>query len=119
MREEPLVYINGEPFVLREVEHPFSNLELTGITCKRVEAMEVRLREDVLAEEALYDGRVLVSRELEDGQLVDVWEKVISVQTPREVYGALVAEGYPLRYVRVPVTDEKARRLATARELRD
>lgn len=27
MREEPLVYVNGEPFVLREVEAPFSNLE--------------------------------------------------------------------------------------------
>jgi len=124
MREEPLVYVNGEPFVLREVEAPFSNLEcvapdlgspclrpstrLTGITCKRVEAMEARLREDVLAEVARYGGRVLVSRELDDGQLVSVWEQCTSVQTPKEVFEALVAEGYQLQYLRVPVTDERA-----------
>jgi hypothetical protein len=26
MREEPVVYINGKPFVLREVERPFKNM---------------------------------------------------------------------------------------------
>jgi hypothetical protein len=26
MREEPVIYINGEPFVLREVERPFKNM---------------------------------------------------------------------------------------------
>lgn len=30
LREEPVVYINGRPFVLRDVERPFSNLEYTG-----------------------------------------------------------------------------------------
>lgn len=29
LREEPVVYINGRPFVLREVERPFTNLEYT------------------------------------------------------------------------------------------
>ena len=109
MREEPLVYVNGQPYVLREVERPFSNLELTGITCKRVEQMEARLRQDVLAEAEQYGGRVLVSRELEDGQVVDVFVPLRSVQTPREVYSDLVSEGYhSLLYVRIPITDEKA-----------
>ena len=27
MREEPVLYINGLPYVLREAEQPFSNLE--------------------------------------------------------------------------------------------
>ena len=107
MREEPLVYVNGEPFVLRESENPFSNLELTGITCKRVEQMEARLREDVIAEAEQYGGRVLVSRELDDGQLVDVWVQLHSVHTPAEAYAMLAQEGYSLRYLRVPVTDEK------------
>jgi hypothetical protein len=109
MREEPLVYVNGQPFVLREVERPFSNLELTGITRERVEQMESRLREDVLAEAARYDGCVLVSKELDDGQVVDAWEAVHTVQTPLEVYASFSAEGYELSYVRIPITDEKAR----------
>ena len=109
MREEPLVYVNGQPFVLREVERPFSNLELTGITRERVEQMESRLREDVLLEAAQYAGRVLVSKELDNGQVVDAWVDVQTVQTPLEVYQAFAAEGYSLSYVRIPITDEKVR----------
>lgn len=29
LREEPVIYINSRPFVLRDVEQPFSNLEYT------------------------------------------------------------------------------------------
>ncbi|KAJ7277059.1 hypothetical protein O6H91_Y392300 [Diphasiastrum complanatum] len=29
LREEPVVYVNGRPFVLREVQRPFTNLEYT------------------------------------------------------------------------------------------
>ncbi len=43
-------YINGKPFVVREAERPFSNLEYTGIDRERVESMEARLKQDVLAE---------------------------------------------------------------------
>ena len=107
LREEPLVYVNGTPFVLREIEKPFSNLELTGITRERVEQMEARLREDVLHEAQQYGGSVLVSKELDDGQVVDAWTPVESVQTPAEVYAGLQGEGYQLSYARIPITDEK------------
>jgi hypothetical protein len=30
LREEPLIFINGQPFVVREADQPFSNLEYTG-----------------------------------------------------------------------------------------
>jgi len=30
LREEPIVFINGQPFVVRESDQPFSNLEYTG-----------------------------------------------------------------------------------------
>eukprot|EP00967_Tisochrysis_lutea_P001928 scaffold2470_cov21-Tisochrysis_lutea.AAC.3 len=30
LREEPLIFINGHPFVVREADKPFSNLEYTG-----------------------------------------------------------------------------------------
>ncbi|CAI9303357.1 unnamed protein product [Lactuca saligna] len=55
MREEPVIYINGKPFLLREVERPYKNmLEYTGIYCERVERMEARLKEDILKEPERY-----------------------------------------------------------------
>ncbi|XP_057718159.1 uncharacterized protein LOC130932763 [Arachis stenosperma] len=110
LREEPLVYINGRPFVLREVERPFSNLEYTGINRERVEQMEARLKQDILLEAARYGNKILVTDELPDGQMVDQWEPVScnSVKTPLEVYEELQVEGYLVDYERVPITDEKS-----------
>ncbi|KAM5558530.1 paladin [Rosa sericea] len=110
LREEPLVYINGRPFVLRDVERPFSNLEYTGINRARVEQMEARLKEDILVEAARYGNKILVTDELPDGQMVDQWEPVScdSVKTPLEVYEELQLIGYRVDYERVPVTDEKS-----------
>ncbi|GJP69891.1 hypothetical protein CLOP_g893 [Closterium sp. NIES-67] len=109
MREEPVIYINGRPFVLREVERPFTNLEYTGINRARVEQMEARLKKDVLREAARYSNKIMVSDELPDGQMVDQWEPIgpDSVQTPLEVYQDLQRAGYNVDYERVPVTDEK------------
>ncbi|XP_058738433.1 uncharacterized protein LOC131610490 [Vicia villosa] len=110
LREEPLVYINGRPFVLRDVERPFSNLEYTGINRDRVEQMEARLKEDIVLEARRYSNKILVTDELPDGQMVDQWEPVScdSIETPLEVYEALQKEGYLVDYERVPVTDEKS-----------
>ncbi|KAK9950366.1 hypothetical protein M0R45_005859 [Rubus argutus] len=110
LREEPVVYINGRPFVLRDVESPFSNLEYTGINRARVEQMEARLKEDILVEAARYGNKILVTDELPDGQMVDQWEPVScdSVKTPLEVYEELQVVGYLVDYERVPVTDEKS-----------
>ncbi|CAM8986438.1 unnamed protein product [Rhodiola kirilowii] len=109
LREEPLVYINGRPFVLRDVGRPFTNLEYTGINRERVEQMEARLKEDILLEAASYGDKILVTDELPDGQMVDQWEQVScdSVKTPLEVYEELLADGYLVDYERVPITDEK------------
>lgn len=44
-REEPVVYVNGRPYVLREAARPFKNLlEYHGILAERLERMEARLR---------------------------------------------------------------------------
>eukprot|EP00271_Cylindrocystis_brebissonii_P022366 TRINITY_DN8584_c2_g1_i1.p1 TRINITY_DN8584_c2_g1~~TRINITY_DN8584_c2_g1_i1.p1 ORF type:complete len:1580 (+),score=309.80 TRINITY_DN8584_c2_g1_i1:485-5224(+) len=110
MREEPVIYINGRPFVLREVERPFTNVEYTGIDRARLEQMEMRLKEDILDESKRFSNKIMVSDELPDGQMVDQWEPIgpDSAQTPLEVYESLQAEGYPVKYERVPVTDEKS-----------
>lgn len=158
MREEPVIYINGKPFVLREVERPYKNmLEYTvmlhliwlfcvslwqlhlgmilrpsgihgpcwiirkssfmarhchfqGIDQERVERMEARLKEDILREAERYGGAIMVIHETDDGQIFDAWEHVgpRAIQTPLEVYRCLEAEGLPIKYARVPITDGKA-----------
>lgn len=40
MREEPVIYVNLSPYVLRDFDTPYTNLENTGISAKRIEAME-------------------------------------------------------------------------------
>ncbi|XP_068660275.1 uncharacterized protein [Aristolochia californica] len=111
MREEPVIYINGKPFVLREVERPYKNmLEYTGIDRERVERMEARLKEDILREAERYGGAIMVIHETEDGEIFDAWEHVTAeaIQTPLEVYRCLEVEGLPIKYARVPITDGKA-----------
>ncbi|XP_038874639.1 paladin isoform X1 [Benincasa hispida] len=110
LREEPVVYINGRPFVLRDVERPFSNLEYTGIDRARVEQMEARLKEDILIEASRYGNKILVTDEMPDGQMVDQWELVShdSIKSPLEVYEELQVDGVHVDYERVPVTDEKS-----------
>ena len=39
MREEPVIYINGNPYVVREANKPFANLEYTGILLCLAEQM--------------------------------------------------------------------------------
>lgn len=95
MREEPVLYVNGRPFVVREADKPFANLEYTGIDRARVEGMEARLKADVLAEAARYGGAVLVAHEDDHFQVVEEWEPVTEadVQTPAEVYAELALDG--------------------------
>ena len=109
MREEPVLYINGKPFVLREMEHPFANVEYTGITSTRVEDMEQRLKKDVLREVGKYNG-IMVCGESEEGDLINSWEAVEpgDVQTPREVYEDFKTFGFDVHYFRIPVTDERS-----------
>ncbi|DBA95417.1 TPA: hypothetical protein ACH3X3_013289 [Trebouxia sp. C0006] len=110
MREEPVIYINGNPYVVREANKPFANLEYTGIDRSRVEDMENRLKQDVLREAAQYYNQILVAHENDDFQVIEQWEAVteVDVQTPLEVYRELSDYGYEVEYTRVPVTDEKA-----------
>ncbi|KAK3197850.1 hypothetical protein Dsin_021265 [Dipteronia sinensis] len=72
--------------------------------------MEARLKEDILPEAEHYRVAIMVIHETEDGQIFDAWEHVNSdsAQTPLEVFKCLEDDGFPIKYVRVPVTDGKA-----------
>ncbi|KAK2993078.1 hypothetical protein RJ640_025733, partial [Escallonia rubra] len=114
LREEAVVYINGTPFVLRELNKPVDTLKHVGITGRMVEHMEARLKEDIIAEVRQSGGRMLLHREeycpaLSQASVIGYWENIFvdDVKTPTEVYAALKAEGYNIRYRRIPLTRER------------
>ena len=77
LREEPLVYINGKPFVLRDEHATTRNLTtFAGIQPERLEELELRLKQDVLSEAAEYGGKILLHGEGEGGEMIPVWEQV-------------------------------------------
>lgn len=115
LREEVVVYVHGNPYVLREVDQPASTLKHVGIKGPVVEQMESRLKEDIMAEVERSGGRMLLHREelnpiSSQSDIIGYWESVTSVdvQTPAEVYAALKAEGYNVDYQRIPLTRERA-----------
>lgn len=110
LREEPVVYIQGRSFTVRDLKAPFANLEDTGISSATVEQRENTLKQEILQEAQRYGGRFLVAEESADGSLVGKWVelKAGDVQTPSEVYTQIQAEGYRVDYARIPISDERA-----------
>lgn len=112
VREEPLVYINGEPFVLRDQYASLRNIKAyTGIAASRLEQMELRLKEDVLAEGRAHLGRILLHSEGTERDLLPIWENVQNVSTMRDFFAlnSELTQKYPhLEYYRVPITAEEA-----------
>ncbi|GAA5942648.1 hypothetical protein JCM1841_006801 [Sporobolomyces salmonicolor] len=129
LREEPLVYINGVPYVLRQQAVSLRNVKsYSGISPTRLEILEQRLKSDVLAELRAFDGRILLaSEDPDDGSVNPVWETVEDperqVKTLREVMDAaredagLGEEGERFRYIRVPITAEKFPEFNDLREI--
>jgi hypothetical protein len=121
LREEPVVYIHGRPFCVKDRNAPFRNLENgAGIARTSVEQAELLLKKEVLAEVARFGGRLLVTDETQPldtavaawGESYCYWESGIDAQsvcTCRELYQQLRDEGaYDAFYYRVPITDESA-----------
>jgi len=109
MREEPVVYINGRSFSLREEAHPFENsADFKGASADSVQRTEEQLRSEILAEAKANGGRVLLHNETQEG-VVSEWVEVSpeTVKTTNQVYRELRSEGYKVDFARVPVTDEK------------
>lgn len=73
MREEPLIYINGTPYVLRDEFLTLRNTKAySGITQSRLEMLEERLKEDVVKEVEKSGGKILLHQEI-DGAVIPTW----------------------------------------------
>ncbi|MES1915737.1 MAG: hypothetical protein MHM6MM_007641, partial [Cercozoa sp. M6MM] len=125
LREEPVLYINDRPFVLRDAEHPLRNMRsFRDISAQSLEELEQRLKVDVLSEARANGGLTLVHREIplrhsnkskQSGKkqvsLRACWEAASppTVQTAAEFFAKLSNENTPYpspQYVRVPMTPE-------------
>ncbi|SGZ32317.1 BQ5605_C040g11854 [Microbotryum silenes-dioicae] len=120
LREEPLVYINGTPYVLRQESISLRNVKsYAGISSTRLELLEDRLKSDILSELKLFDGRLLLHTEEGDGSVHPVWEVVqepfeLSVKTLREIFTELQHDdkrralvGPAFEFMRIPITAER------------
>lgn len=121
-REEPIVYINDSPFVIRDLTSPFVNIKsYSGISGARLESVEKRLKADILHESRRNNGLVLVHDEqgkiglylfsfhfLDDHSIVPCLVSVDSVKTPREVLEDVQARGFSVDYYRIPVSHEQS-----------
>lgn len=106
-REEPIIYLNGRPFVLRDIDSPFENIRsYAGISAARLEQMEQRLKLDIAAEAAANNGLLLVHDEVEEHQIVPCLTAIESIKSSAEVFSDMVQAGFCVDYRRVPVSNE-------------
>ncbi|KAG8748240.1 hypothetical protein FRC10_007629 [Ceratobasidium sp. 414] len=126
-REEPVIYIAGRPYVLREASAPKTALQLSE-RASNIEAIEDRLKADILAEAQRFGGLLLTH--VEDGagstmpildnfdlssfsadgdSLIPTWSSVDagSVKTSKEVWSEARAEGWNVEYHRIPITADR------------
>ncbi|KXN91655.1 Paladin [Leucoagaricus sp. SymC.cos] len=111
LREEPVVYINGAPYCLRREGFSLRNMkDYGGISSSRLEILEERLKDDVIAESNTFGGRVLLHTETADGAVVPVWEEIQpeNVAVLKDIMESRNnVDSTVLQYNRIPVTAEK------------
>ncbi|KAH9856633.1 inositol hexakisphosphate-domain-containing protein [Lenzites betulinus] len=100
-REEPIVYISGRPFVLRDASEPRRTLKLSD-RAENLEDIENRLKNDILAEANKYGGLVLTHNEVAtdvdegEGAILPTWTAVDTgnVRTQRELMENMRKDGW-------------------------
>lgn len=108
-REEPLIYLNRVPFVIRDSKNPLQNIgTYQGIQTKRLEQMELRLKADVIQELERWNNLILIHEERDDQTIIPVWMAIDHIQTPKEVFETLKEEGFLVEYERLPVSPEQS-----------
>ena len=122
-RAEAIVYIDGTPYNLREMGSRENLVLKEGASGAEVEAMELKLKETVLAKAQANGGKIRVPLE-EPGPNGERFKEVTvnpqSVQTTREVIDEMKAppNNYNVEYKRIPLVDEKAPTPAQLDEIR-
>lgn len=117
IRDEPVIYLDGMPFVLRDAEEPLQNMRaFSGISADRVESLELRLKSDILQEMSKNDGLLVIHEEqgmfqsliLEKGNVQPFIISPKRTQTTRQVFEQLAEEGFSFIYFRIPISHEQS-----------
>ncbi|KDN52550.1 hypothetical protein K437DRAFT_272412 [Tilletiaria anomala UBC 951] len=108
-REEPVIYICGRPFVLRDADTPTMTLGMSD-RASNLEGIESRLKDDILNEASKHNNLLLVHEEDRGGNVIPTWICVSSdaVMTVKEVYRAIIKAGWKVEYHRVPISETQA-----------
>ncbi|KAG6374346.1 inositol hexakisphosphate-domain-containing protein [Boletus reticuloceps] len=112
-REEPIVYISGRPFVLRDASEPRKTLSLSD-RAENLEAIEDRLKHDILQEATKYGGLILTHNELAiaesgEGAILPTWTNVdnVNVRTSHELWENMRLDGWSVEYHRIPISPDR------------
>lgn len=95
LREEPLLYIAGKPYVLRDSTLSLRNTKAyDGISWARLQLLEDRLKTDVINELEENDGRLLLHSEDANGEVFPQWQEVEAedVKTLQDVMAHVASE---------------------------
>lgn len=115
LREEPLIYINKKPYVLRDRFVTLRNSQTySGITPQRLENLESKLKQDVCAELDIFNGKILLHSEnlmSDNDSIIASWEycekrSVLSLYDAMTLSVFLEDKKVEMNYHRVPVTSE-------------
>eukprot|EP01063_Lacrimia_lanifica_P036776 TRINITY_DN7386_c0_g2_i1.p1 TRINITY_DN7386_c0_g2~~TRINITY_DN7386_c0_g2_i1.p1 ORF type:complete len:1695 (+),score=591.46 TRINITY_DN7386_c0_g2_i1:244-5085(+) len=117
LREERFVYINRKPFCLKYLQDLYHNMEDPFVTAGFIEGQEAGLKSAILQEAADHRDRFMVhDEEMKDGELA-AWGEIFAyyekledksaVLTMVQVIRELQKNGFDIKYLRLPITDEK------------
>lgn len=116
-RAEAVVYINGEPYNLRQMASMENLVLKEGANGADVEALEQQLKQRLIAKKS-------IQVPVEDPKPGEPKFKSVNltpenVQTTEDVVKELKADGYKVEYKRIPLADEKSPTPAQLDELRE
>ncbi|KAG9102429.1 hypothetical protein FS749_000019 [Ceratobasidium sp. UAMH 11750] len=109
LREEPIIYVHGTAHCLRRENYSLRNMkDYGGISAGRLEILEDRLKNDVVAEVNAFQGRILLHTETSDGSVVPIWDEVDpkDIAVPKDIVSSRVGE-IEIAYTRIPITSER------------
>ncbi|KAF9763761.1 Paladin [Nosema granulosis] len=108
LKEEPTIYINKTPYIVRDTDKPFSNISsFRSITAKNLEILENVLKEDVINESKTKRGFIHTFNEPKERELDKSITYIHDIMTNQEMWYHLKSKGYKVDYHRVPLPTEQ------------
>lgn len=107
LREEPILYVNDTSYIVRERANPFKPIIIPNVTGLSIEAIERKLKLEVLQEAYENGGNISVHLENRGGLMEDQWTcaERHEVLTIAEVFHRLDKEtDHQVMYFRRPIT---------------